>query len=189
MTSGRGGRAGIPSRWPRRYSARPPPTVATTVATTAMASAQETPAVDEIGAATTSPALGVDARLLWQAGALLIPLAEAAPEVVVRLLRQLHPQVGLGQAPLVGLQRVADRRPNEVADLVLASVDPVRLRFEAVIARLTPKRVLARLARGALGRPETWLGRLPVAHRLRVLAAVAAWGTARTGAYRRVESP
>ena len=112
---------------------------------------------------------GHDARLAWQAHAVLAVLADRLPDRAVALARALGRHAPVGRLHLAPLVR---RRPNEVADLVLADDTGPSVRFGAVAHRLDPERLLALAERrgAALGPPELYLKRLPPTLRARLYA-------------------
>ncbi len=114
----------------------------------------------------------LDARLRMQANAVLHRLAETAPEQALALVQVLSRHIALGQ---LSLQRLAERRPVEVADLLLAWEGRVDVSLERVVHRLNLPRVLALLERrpNTLSAWTTWLPRLDGPARAQVYAVCA----------------
>jgi hypothetical protein len=106
----------------------------------------------------------LDARLVWQANAVLPTLADERPDAALRLVRLLARHAPVQRLNLGALARL---RPDDVADLVLASEDRVTVSLGPVADRLEPGRLRALAERrpDALGSPEAWLGWLPPARR------------------------
>lgn len=113
---------------------------------------------------------GPDTRLRTQANFVLPTLADAWPAETLRLVHALLRQASLSQ---LSLQKLADRLPNEAADLVLASDDKTGLQFGTLAPKLTPERLLSLVQRRPeiLGSPATWMRRLPPDTRRAVYAA------------------
>ncbi len=101
-----------------------------------------------------------DTRLRTQANFVLPTLADARPAKALVLVQALAKNASLSQLSLQGL---ADRLPNEAADLVLASDDKTGLQFGSLAHKLTPERLLALVQRkpDSLRGPFSWLRRLP----------------------------
>lgn len=122
-------------------------------------------------------------RLRTQANFVLPTLAEARPAEALRLAHALLRYASVSQ---LSLQKLADRLPNEVADLVLASDDKTGLQFgtlarKTLVRKLTPERLLAlvQLKPDSLRSPSGWLDRLPPETRQAVYAAAGlGWRTA-----------
>ena len=107
-----------------------------------------------------------DARLLYHVNCALPALAERRPDHALTLVRGLLRHESPDR---ISLQPVAERRPNEVVDLLLAHDDSaaVRLNLGRLAPRLTEARLLAVLQyRPAfLANPAAWLHRVPAALR------------------------
>ena len=101
----------------------------------------------------------LDRRLQWQVNAALPELAERDPDEALRLLRVMLRHVSLAQ---LDVQRLAERRPAEVADIVLERAGEAGIRFEQVAHRLDTTRLLALLEQRphALRGQHPWLERL-----------------------------
>src|SRR5688500_13213358 len=106
----------------------------------------------------------LDARLVWQANAVLSRLADERPELALRLVRVLARHAPLER---LALQNLARRLPDDIADLVLSTEDRACVSFAAVAHRLEAGRLRALVDRrpDALGSPQSWLRRLPPARR------------------------
>ena len=103
-----------------------------------------------------------DARLLYHVNSVLPALAERAPDHALTLLRGLLRH----EAPVrIVLQAVAERRPNEVVDLLLAHEDgaTARLDLNRLVPRLTEARLLAVLRHrpAFVADHAAWLHRVP----------------------------
>jgi hypothetical protein len=111
-----------------------------------------------------------DVRLRHHVNAALPSLAEARPEATLRLVRILARHISIAQ---IGLQPIAERRPNEIVDLVLASEDRPTLYLSDLVRKLTMDRLLAlaRHGRDAVGNPEAWLRRMRPEDRVTVYEA------------------
>jgi hypothetical protein len=101
-----------------------------------------------------------DARLLYHANAVLPIVGETRPEDALTLVRILLRHASLAQ---ITLQPLAVRRPNEIADLLLASENRALVHFDAIAHKLTPNRFLSLMQRqpGLLGSPAVWMRRVP----------------------------
>jgi hypothetical protein len=110
-----------------------------------------------------------DQRLLQQANAALPHVAEQAPEQALALVQALLPHISLYQ---LDLQKLVQRRPDAIADLVLQSGDQARIDFARVARALDPARLRALAERGLLGHPGTWLPRLAPELRRELYASV-----------------
>jgi hypothetical protein len=110
-----------------------------------------------------------DARLVWQANAVIDLLSDEHPDLALALVHALATQVSLSQLSLSALSR---RRPAEIADLTLASEDRPNLDFGPVVHRLDHSRLLALLggAPETAEYPEFWLHRLSPEGRAAVYA-------------------
>ena len=114
-----------------------------------------------------------DARLLAHANAVLPALAERQPDQALALVRGL-----LGHEPpaRIALYSVAQRRPNELVDLLLAHEDGAAawLKMSRLAPRLTEARLLAVLQYrpGMVADRETWLRRVVPAVRRAAFGAV-----------------
>jgi hypothetical protein len=99
------------------------------------------------------------ALLFQAANAALRVLAVTHPDPALAVVRALARHLPLNQ---IGLRPLLARRPNEVADLVLASTSPAALDFSSVVRRLDPARLVALLERqpGTLSSPTRWLREL-----------------------------
>ncbi|HVF11195.1 MAG TPA: hypothetical protein VNA16_10350, partial [Abditibacteriaceae bacterium] len=97
----------------------------------------------------------LDARLVWQANAVLPFLAESHPDRALEVVRALLRFVPLDSLPL---QRLAERRPAAVADLLLATQQQTHISFQNVAHRLDIERLLALVKRypGSLEPQYTW---------------------------------
>ena len=113
-------------------------------------------------------------RVVWA----LPALGEQVPDRAVDLVRLLAPH-GLARLPLAAL---AARRPDAVADLLLADNGGHSVSFGAVAHRMAPARLLAVLDRfGDIGGPSParWIRRLPPGLRADVFAITGrAWRNA-----------
>jgi hypothetical protein len=100
-----------------------------------------------------------DARLLSHVNAVLPELADSRTDEALALARDL-----LRHEPLsrLELQRMAERRPDAVADLLLASEDEAHVNLSGFAHRLSPDRLLALLRHrpGYLPQRHVWLRRL-----------------------------
>jgi hypothetical protein len=95
--------------------------------------------------------------LLIQAGRVVLEmLSSTTPDLALLLLRSLLCHVPLHQLPITLLTA---HRPNEVADLILASSSVVHVDLHAVVRRLAPQRLLALVDRqpSTLPDPARWL--------------------------------
>ncbi|HEX2909511.1 MAG TPA: HEAT repeat domain-containing protein [Chloroflexia bacterium] len=112
-----------------------------------------------------------DYRLLLNANGALPHLAERKPDLALELARALLKQFSLGQ---LELDRLLTRRPEEVAELVLASPDRTHFNFDPVAGRLTTARLTGLLTNHpqALGRRVNWLKKLRPATRRAVYVAL-----------------
>ncbi|MBI3972493.1 MAG: hypothetical protein HY332_14530 [Chloroflexi bacterium] len=112
----------------------------------------------------------LDPRLIWQANAMLPILVETRPDRALDLVRALLRHVSLASLPV---QRLAGRRPADVADLLLASGDAARVSFDGVAQRLDLDRLQALIARhgSTLHGWQPWLHRLSPAQRAAIYAA------------------
>lgn len=120
----------------------------------------------------------LDARLVWQANAVLPLLTQRDPDAALDLVRVLRRHIPLAQ---LALQNLLVQRPREIADLVLASDNRVHLRFDQVAHRLPLDQLHTLLDRqaGGLSVSERWLRRLAPAQRVTLYAAFAqGWRTA-----------
>lgn len=99
-------------------------------------------------------ATSLDQRLRWLANAVLPLLARSAPDAALALVAALRANLPLGWLELGQLPK---RRPDAVADLLLAAGEPARLDLDGVARRLDPKRLAQLVARGLLGHPGAWL--------------------------------
>lgn len=90
-------------------------------------------------------ATNLDQRLVWQANT-TIPLLAFCPERSLRLVRTLIRHVPLAR---LELQKLAERSPAEVADLILNSDDKARLSFDRVAHLLDTNVLRALLERGS----------------------------------------
>jgi hypothetical protein len=103
-----------------------------------------------------------DARLRSDANAVLVELADSHPDDALTLVRDLlryEPPIRLR------LQRLAERRTNDVVDLLLAQEDggSANVSLAHFAHRLSPERLLAvlRYRPNLLPQPHVWLHRLP----------------------------
>ena len=114
-----------------------------------------------------------EARLLHEASSVLPLLADRHPDLALRLGRGLAAHVPLARL-LAGLQRLARRRPADVADLLLGSPDSVCLSLDPVAPRLDLPRLQALLERrpGVLAQPHLWFRRLPAPIRPALFSAL-----------------
>ena len=107
-----------------------------------------------------------DARLLYHVNCVLPALAEHRPNHALTLVRGLLRHESPAR---ISLQCVAERRPNEIVDLLLAHEDRAagRLHLSRLAPRLTESRLLAVLQyRPTLvANPAGWLHRVPAAVR------------------------
>ncbi|MBT2559422.1 hypothetical protein J7E24_16665 [Hymenobacter sp. ISL-91] len=107
-----------------------------------------------------------DARLLYHVNAVLLPLAEHQPNQALTLVREL-----LRHEPpaRIALHPLAQRRPNEVVDLLLEHEESTatRLDLSRLVPRLTEARLLAvlRYRPALVADRQAWLGRVPPAQR------------------------
>ena len=110
-------------------------------------------------------------RLLHEAILVLTGLVGRAPDPALGLATALAAHLPLGRL-LPGLQTLVARRPNGVADLLLASADAVHLSFDAVAHRLDGGRLeaLHRRRPTALAYPASWLRKLDPATRAALVA-------------------
>jgi hypothetical protein len=121
--------------------------------------------------------------LLWMSRALLPRLADRRPEESLALARRLVSRVPLSS---LELHKLSLRRPEGVADLVLASQDRAPgVNFQRLARRLDGERTLALIAGrrlpltespawpspGGFPRPYGWFRKLPAARRAEVFAA------------------
>ena len=115
-----------------------------------------------------------DTRLRTQANFVLPTLADVRPAGTLTLVHALLRQASAAQ---LSLQKLADRLPNEAADLVLASDDKTSLQFGSLTHKLTLERLLALMQRkpDSLSSPAAWMRRLPPETR-RAVYAVAGLG-------------
>jgi hypothetical protein len=105
---------------------------------------------------------GLDQRLRWLANAVLPIVAERAPDDALAVVEQLRANLPLGQLELA---RLLTRRPDAVADLLLASGEPTRLDLAPIARRLSPARLQLLVARRLLGHPEGWIHTVAPAER------------------------
>jgi hypothetical protein len=102
-----------------------------------------------------------DARLLYHVNAVLPSLAERQPDHAITLVRELLRQESPAR---IALHHLAQRRPNEVVDLLLAHEDgaAVRLPLSQRAPYLTEARLLAVLRHrpSLVADREAWLGRV-----------------------------
>lgn len=128
---------------------------------------------------------GPDIRLRTQANFALPSLAEVRPAETLALVQALLRQASVSQ---LSLQRLADKMPNEVADLLLGSDDKASVSFRALVHKLTPERLLALVRRlpDTLGPAVFWLKRLPAETRRAVYELA---GLGWRGADGRLEAP
>jgi hypothetical protein len=107
-----------------------------------------------------------DARLLAHVNAVLPALAERQPDSALTLVRGL---LGHESPARIDLRPVAQRRPNEVVELLLAHEDgaAVRLNSSRLVPRLSEARLLAVLHHrpAFVADRETWLRRVAPAVR------------------------
>lgn len=119
-----------------------------------------------------------DTRLRTQANSVLPTLAEVRPQQTLALVRSLLKNASVSQ---LSLQELANRLPNEAADLMLASDDKTFLQFGTLAPKLTLERLLALVQRRpeSLGSTAVWMRRLPPNTRREVYAlAGRGWQTA-----------
>lgn len=112
-------------------------------------------------------AADVEARLVWQVQSALTGLVKTAPDHALAVAAAVAKRQALGR---LALQPLADRRPAEVAVLILSTEDQVEVCLDHRADRLPAERVLALLER----RPHTlslryvWFDRLAPSLRGRV---------------------
>jgi hypothetical protein len=113
---------------------------------------------------------GPPQRLVQVANTVLPRVADAAPDEALAALKALARRVPIHQ---LDVRKLAARRPDAVADLVLKSDGPA-VPLGHVAHRLEPPRLLALLRRypAALGNAASWFGRLPPPERAALFAAV-----------------
>lgn len=102
-----------------------------------------------------------DARLLSQVNAVLPELSRRAPDDALMLVRDM---LRYESPARLSLQRLAERRINEVVDLLLAHEDggAANVYWNSFVHRLTPERLLALLQHHPdfLPYPSGWMHRL-----------------------------
>ena len=100
-----------------------------------------------------------DAFLVSISQSMLAELADRRPDATLGLVRVLSRHVSLAELPL---QRLIDRRPRELADLILATPDNVRGDFTRVAERLDETRLTALLSHRPhlLPLDERWFRRI-----------------------------
>ncbi len=108
---------------------------------------------------------GPDGVLFAHARTVIENLTHRHPASALRVVEALHRHLPLASIPL---HTLAGRQPVPVADLVLASADPVYLSFERVLHRLGTERIIALAQRGAhlVGSSQYCLAKLPPADRV-----------------------
>lgn len=92
----------------------------------------------------TSVAEFLDQQLIRQGNAVLPLLANSAPDLALELVRTLSTLVPLAR---LDLQAVMQKRPNEIANLVLQTEEQTPLRFDTVAHRLDTERLLTLVTR------------------------------------------
>lgn len=104
---------------------------------------------------------GPDARLRLQVNFALPTLAEVRPAETLALVQTLLRHASVSQ---LSLQMLANKLPNEMADLLLASEDKASVSFWTLVHKLTPERLFALIQRlpASPRWAEFWLKRLPV---------------------------
>lgn len=100
-----------------------------------------------------------DARLLWCLNAVLSRLCESRPQSALALVRKALRHESPSS---LSLNRLAERLPNDIADLLLSIPDRFSLSFGSAVRRLTEDRLLALLEKRpeSLGNPLEYLPHL-----------------------------
>jgi hypothetical protein len=111
-----------------------------------------------------------DARLVWQVNAALHGLVKTAPDHALAVVAAVAKRQALGRLPL---QPLADRRPGEIASLLLGTEDQVHVALDHVADRIPADRLLALLERRphTLAQRHVWFKRLEPSLRGRVFRA------------------
>ncbi|MCL5997130.1 MAG: hypothetical protein M1546_13895, partial [Chloroflexi bacterium] len=107
----------------------------------------------------------MDQRLRWQANAVLVTLSDLDPERALALVRELAQHIPLHQLDLSILAR---RRPNAVADLLLAADEQTSVNLASVAHHLSTDRLIALLVKrpGVVPLTDQWFRRLPPEQRV-----------------------
>lgn len=128
--------------------------------------------VDRLNRA-TSP----DGLLFGYARTVIQNLSRRTPELAIVVVEALRAHVPIASIPL---QELVARRPEFVADLMIATGEKFAVSFERVVERLGTHRILAifRMSPIYLGDTSRWLARLPGEQRAELYQELApAWTT------------
>ncbi len=110
-------------------------------------------------------ATNFDARLVYQVNAILPLLSYSYPERAIALCSILTQYTSLAR---LNLQQLAERRPAEVADLILRSDDKACVSFDRLAHKLDPEQLIALFLkrRDTVSRLDIWFPRLTPEQRL-----------------------
>lgn len=114
---------------------------------------------------------GFDKRLVWHVNTVLSVLSRRSPDLGLSLVREMSRTTSL---PSLALQGLVDRRPEPIAEMLLASGDVVRVTFDRVAHRLSAG-LLINLAShhpALLARSDLWFQKMPLMARREVFVAL-----------------